>query len=142
MKPVVVTLSLALAIPLAAQRASAETRRVQDPSGASMCADADGELAPLADCAHLLPDADEYMVQADPSGAPMCFAKSGELAPMSMCGPRAFRSVAVRSFRTARDPSGAPMCFDDGSQLAPLAACDARPALAQSTERSSSAPWR
>lgn len=142
MKPVVITIALVLVPSLA----SAENRLVHDPSGAPMCADSEGMLAPLTDCAHLLPESESYVLDADPSGAPMCFAADGELAPLAMCNGKTSRPSVVRSFQLRHDPSGAPMCFADSGELAPLASCNAQlhavAALAQSTVKSISAPWR
>jgi hypothetical protein len=117
LKPLLLTLALAL-VP----RLAAADQLVADPSGAPMCADATGYLAPLGDCAHLLPESEHYVLRADPTGAPMCFAADGELAPLAMCSGKTFGPEVVRSFRIRLDPSGAPLCFA-GDELAPLASC-------------------
>jgi hypothetical protein len=108
---------------LTATAASAEMRVVADPSGAPMCVDAAGELAPLSDCAAELEPRD-YRLVRDPSGAPMCADQRGQLTPLASCATQLPASDPYAFYQQVRDPSGAPMCADSQGRLAPLARCE------------------
>jgi hypothetical protein len=108
---------------LTATAASAEMRVVADPSGAPMCVDAAGELAPLVACADEL-EARDYRVVRDPSGAPMCADSAGQPAPLASCATQLPASDPYAFYQQVRDPSGAPMCADGEGRLAPLARCE------------------